>query len=76
MGAMTEVQQVGILPAGVHAQVPLPSHSFPRTLNPATGSHMSSALHHSLPPQMSITAHPRMEIPFQTWKRGLSPRLS
>lgn len=49
MAAMTEVQQVGILPAGVHAQVPLPSHSFLRTLNPGTGSHMSSALHHSHP---------------------------
>lgn len=44
MDAMTEVQQVDILRAGAHTQVPCPpSHSFPRTPRPWTDSHMSSA---------------------------------
>lgn len=70
MAAVTEVKLVGILPAGVHAQVPLPSHSFPRTLNPGTGSHRFSALHHSLPPQTSITAHQEWKFHFKPGKEG------
>lgn len=43
-GCVTEVLQVGALSAEAHALAPLPSHSFPRTPNPDTGSHVSSAL--------------------------------
>lgn len=44
MAAVTEAPQVGVPQAEAHAQVPLPSHSFPRTPYPGTGSHVSSAL--------------------------------
>lgn len=44
MAAVTEALQVGALQAEAHTQVALPSHSFPRTSYPGTGSHVSSAL--------------------------------